>query len=257
MPTFNSFNNNSNDFETKQTIVKPETNKSTLVPKVFGAMFIGLLITMIIAGGIGFLFTSLLNNAADDAAVETLVTTLLIMLAVSAIGLIVMSIVIPIVFARGKHNVIIPFSIYVVLNGIMLSTLVFAVDWLILVEAIGLTCLIFGVISLIGLLGKGRIPGLGLLIIGLFLGIFVISLVNMLLTLFGGSDGYTLNWVISFLFFALVMLVSIKDIRDIKRIADAGAQNDSNLTLYCAFMIYTDFIGIFVRIVLLLARNKK
>lgn len=258
MPTFDSFNNNSNDFETKQTIVTSKADSKTFVPKVFGVMFLGLLITTIISIGVGFLFTFLLEtNAENEIFIENLSLTMIITILVSSLVLIIMSLVIPIVFAKGKHNILVPFIIYVICMGLLLSSLTIALPWWILGEAVGVTCLVFGGITLIGLLGKGRIPGLGLLAIGIALGISLLSLFNFIMFITGVSDGTSMSWVISFAFFALIMIISIIDVRNIKNIAANQNYENKNLILYCGFMIYTDFIGILVRVIALLARSKK
>ena len=65
MPTFNSFNNQNNnsssqvvyDFSDKQT-------KGTFLSKVFGMMFICLLITTVVAAGFGYGFQFFLDQGA-------------------------------------------------------------------------------------------------------------------------------------------------------------------------------------------------
>ena len=40
---------------------------------------------------------------------------------------------------------------------------------------------------------------------------------------------------------------------EIKKIAEAGATHDNNLTYYCAYILYSDFIAILIRVVYYLA----
>ena len=150
---YSSYNNNDQvvyDFTNKQT-------KGAFLSKVFGMMFICLLITTVVAAGFGYGFQMLLvKTATVDGDViifnEQVVTTLVATLIVSAIALLIMSFVLPITFMRGKHNIIVPLMIYVVLMGILLSAFTFITDWVILVESFGITTLIFGTMALLGYL---------------------------------------------------------------------------------------------------------
>ena len=237
------------DFSNKQT-------KGAFLTRVFGMMFLCLLITTVVAAGFGFGFQYLLKETAtvvDDTVVldQNLVTALLVTLGVSVIALLVMSFVLPITFARGKHNILVPLMIYVVLMGIMLSTFTFIFDWVILVESFGITSLIFGVMALLGYISKGRLAGIGFILIGLIIGAVGLSLVNWMMILFGqvSEANIRLSWIVSLLIFAFLMLVTLYDVNRIKKIAEAGAGQDNNLTYYCAYILYSDFIAILIRVI--------
>ena len=93
--------------------------------------------------------------------------------------------------------------------------------------------------------------------IGFFLGAGILSLIGFVLALTGALGAYMhLYWIISLLAFAAMMFITIWDMWRIKQIAEQGAMND-NLALYCAFNLYVDFIYILIRILSLLARNRK
>ena len=254
MPTFKSMNgeNSSPNFQ-EPIVTNKVSNPDLFVPKVFGVMFIGLLLTALIALGAGFLFTYLLESG-NEIAVDVSIFTLF----ASSIGLIILSIVAPIVLARGKAGAIVPFILYIIFMGILLSSLVMAIPYYILVESVTITAVIFGLISLIGLLSKGKIKGLGITILGLFVGVILISIVNLIFFLFGNE--YFMEgtyWLISYIYFAISMFIAIWDVNRIKQISQSGYSANRNLVLYCAFIIYTDFINILIRVILLLARNKK
>ena len=143
MPTFNSFD--SQNKNSSSQVVYDFTNQQTkgaFLSKVFGMMALCLLITTVVAAGFGYGFQALLNHTATFNGTEIIyseaaVTTLVAILIVSAIALLIMSFVLPITFMRGKHNILIPLMIYVVLMGVLLSTFTFLVDWVVLVEAFG------------------------------------------------------------------------------------------------------------------------
>ena len=237
------------DFSDKQS-------KGAFLTKVFGMMFLCLLITTVVAAGFGYGFQYLLMKTAvvDGETLvldQNLVTTLLVTLGISIIALLVMSFVLPITFARGRHNILVPLMIYVVLMGIMLSTFTFVFDWVILVESFGITSVIFGVMALLGYISKGRLAGIGTILIGLLIGALGLSLVNWLMILFGqvSETNVQLSWIVSLLIFAFLMLVTLYDVNRIKKIAEAGMGQDNNLTYYCAYILYSDFIAILIRVI--------
>ena len=246
MPTYNQ--NDSQviyDFSNKQT-------KGAFLTKVFGMMFICLLITTVVAAGFGYGFQYLLNTTAVDGVYnEKLLMGLFVTLGISIVALLVMSFVLPITFARGRHNIFVPLMIYVVLMGIMLSTFTFIFDWVILVESFGITSVIFGVMALLGYISKGRLAGIGFILIGLLIGAAALSLINWGMMMFGyfNETNVRLYWIVSLLIFAFLMLVTLYDVYRIKKIAEAGAGNDNNLTYYCAYILYSDFIAILIRVI--------
>lgn len=250
---YNSYNDNNQviyDFTNKQT-------KGAFLTKVFGMMFVCLLITTVIAAGFGYGFQALLIKTAVDDGMgnlilsQNLVNTLIITLIVSAISLLVMSFVLPITFIRGKHNILVPLIIYTVLMGIMLSAFTFIVDWVILAESFGITALIFGTMALLGYISKGRLAGIGVILLGLLIGAGLLSLMNWLMIIIGGvsQSNITISWIVSLMIFAFLMLVTLYDVNRIRRIAENGAQQDNNLVYYCAFIIYSDFISILIRVI--------
>ena len=249
---YSSYNNNDQvvyDFTNKQT-------KGAFLSKVFGMMFICLLITTVVAAGFGYGFQMLLvKTATVDGDViifnEQVVTTLVATLIVSAIALLIMSFVLPITFMRGKHNIIVPLMIYVVLMGILLSAFTFITDWVILVESFGITTLIFGTMALLGYISKGRLAGIGVILLGLLIGAALLSLMNWVMILIGGisQSNITISWIVSLMIFAFLMLVTLYDVNRIKKIAESGATQNNNLVNYCAFILYSDFISILIRVI--------
>ena len=227
--------------------------------KVFAYMFAGLLITTLIALGLGALFNYLLlNNQAVTDFSATGAAILLGLLITSAIGIIVLSFVVPITVARGRHSVLVPSIIYAVLMGVLLSTICIVVPWYLLGITFGITSLIFGLMALIAFLAKGKLNGLAIAAIGLLIGAGFIALTMWILML-TGVDVTLLYWIVSLAVFAAMMLITIWDLWRIKKIAENGEMTN-NLSLYCAFILYNDFIYILLRvlrIVLIVMSNKK
>ena len=262
MPTFNSFDNqNQSNSSQNYYDLSNAQSKGTFLSKVFGMMFICLLITTVVAAGFGYGFQAILlktatNNGSEIIFNEKVVTALVAILIVSAIALLIMSFVLPIMFIRGKHNILVPLMIYVVLMGVLLSAFTFIVDWKILVESFGITTIIFGTMGLLGYVSKGRMAGIGVILLGLLIGAGLLCLMNWILILTRAITGETsiaLSWVISLMIFAFLMLVTMYDVYRIKKIAENGSAQNNNLVNYCAYILYSDFIAILIRVIYFLA----
>ena len=255
MPTFNSFDNQNKEQTVTQTVdLTDKQSKGAFLTKVFGWMFICLLITTVVAAGLGYGFMYLIVNSTEEVAAN-IMTGMIVTLIISVIALLIMSFVLPIKFIRGRSNILVPLIIYVVLMGILLSTFTWLFEPIILVEAFGITSLIFGLMALLGYLSKGRIAGIGVIMLGLLIGAGVLTLVNFLMILAGGISeaNVTLSWIVSLAIFAFLMFMTMWDVARINQIASKGDTGNNNLVHYCAYILYSDFIALLVRVVYYLA----
>lgn len=216
--------------------------------KIFLYMFGGLFITASIALGLGALLDALLIGGNTQLTDTALIIFLAIMI-VSAIGLIVMSFVVPIMAAKDKHSILVPAIIYSALMGVLMSSITAFIPWFLLGTTFGITSLIFGLMALIAFLSKSRLNGLAIAAMGMFMGAMMLSGILFLMMLLGAISGEMvwLYWVISLVLFAAMMLITIWDLARIKRIAQKGEMS-RNLSLYCAYILYNDFIYIFLRV---------
>lgn len=236
-------------------------SKAAFLSKVFGMMFLCLLITTAVAAGFGYgLQAWLVNTAVYEEGVlvsynQNIVNVLLGTTVVSAIALLIMSFVLPITFIRGRHNILVPLMIYVTIMGLLLSTFTWLFEPIILVESFGITALVFGLMALIGFLAKGRLSGLWTVMIGLIVGAGILSLVNWIMIAFGRISGanVTISWVVSLAVFAFLMLMTMWDVARINRIANQASNSGNNLIYYCAYVLYSDFIAILVRVIYYMA----
>ena len=255
MPTFNSFDNQNKEQTVVQSVdLTDKQTKGLFLSKVFMWMFICLLITTVVAAGLGYGFMALMINASEETAAN-LMTGMIITLIVSVIALLIMSFVLPIKFIRGKSNILVPLIIYVVLMGILLSTFTWLFEPIILVEAFGITSLIFGLMALLGHLSKGKVAGIGIIMLGLLIGAGILSLVNFLMILAGAisETNVMLSWIISLAIFAFLMFMTMWDVARISVIAAKGDTGNNNLIHYCAYILYSDFIALLVRVIYYLA----
>ena len=255
MPTFNSFDNNQKQETVVQSVdLTDKQAKGAFLARVFGWMAICLLITTLVAAGLGYGLMFAMVNASDEVASD-IAMAMIVMLIVSAIALLVMSFVLPIRFIRGKKNILVPLMIYVVLMGILLSCFTWLFEPIILVEAFGITALIFGLMALLGYLSKGKVAGIGIIMLGLIIGAGILSVVNFVMILVGGikPENVTISWIVSLAIFAFLMFMTMWDVARINQIAAKGDTGNNNLVHYCAYILYSDFIALLIRVIYYLA----
>ena len=109
----------------------------------------------------------------------------------------------------------------------------------------------FLIMSAVGFATKGRLNGAISFVIGTFFAVFILSLINVFFF------NETIYWIISFaMLFIILMYVAI-DTNRIKQLAQSGHLGQSNhMAIYCAYMLYTDFITIFLYILRFVAAFK-
>ena len=238
--------------------VKTTNSSGTVlsIAKVFLFMFAGLLITALVAFGVGALMYYQIAGLGNEQAT----TIYVVVLIASAVALLIDMLIINFVVIRGRHSVLVPGIIYCTLVGVLFSVLTLFVPWEIIGMAFGITALSFLIMSTIAFLSKGNMAPLLIVIIGLAIGAGFLALFNFLFGLMTGRIIEPLYWIVEFAIFALILFVTIFDLWRIKKIAENGGI-DRNLSLYCAFVMYTDFINVFIRILyfllIIFARSKK
>lgn len=215
--------------------------------RVFLYMFILIAITGGVAFGLGYVIATSYAKAIEGGGDTTaILNTYLGLIIGSSIALFIMVLVINFVFIRGKHSVVVPSIIYAVLVGVLISSFTIWMDWVIIGTAFAITAGIFAIMALIAYFTKGNMSPLLMMGLGLIIGVVPLILINLFL----GST--MVSWIVSFVIFAAIMFITMFDIWRIKKIAEQGYMN-KNLSYYCAFVMYVDFINIFIRILYFLA----
>ena len=219
-----------------------DENKATYpLTKVFGYMFLGLGLTAAIAFGLFFLLAS--ANISPEVYIG--------MLAISSIGIIVMSIVTQLVLVRGNaKGGLISYIIYTVLMGVMLSSLFIGFDMSIIGYAFLCAAGSFGAMALYGIITKRETSSLGMIGVGLLFGVLTLTLVNFLLR------SEPLYWIITYVGLIAMLMITAWDVNRAKRLSENGMLNQAS-AIFFALQIYTDFVYIFIRIVEIIARAKR
>ncbi len=232
------------------------------IAKVFGYMFIWLLISSAIAVGMAGLFSYLINTAAgNDEVLSTYLTTIIVSAIVSGIAVFILSMVTHFVLFRGRHSIAVPAYLYSIFMGVLLGSLCSlitslmpgSIGWAVVGISFGITTLMFGVMALVALTSKSKLNALPIVAMGLLAGIFLMSGAMIIIMIFFPTMYEWWYWVMSLGLLVVVMLTTIWDIRNVKTLAERGQLN-KNISMYIAFNLYVDFIYILIRVMYFVLR---
>ncbi|MFA6675748.1 MAG: Bax inhibitor-1 family protein [Bacilli bacterium] len=226
-----------------------DVKSSSFLSRVYGYMFIGIIITAIVAFGAGFGFQTWFSSDTSEAAYMTYLWTLI----GSFIGLFIVSFIVNIVALRGRHSIAIPAVIYSVLMGIVFSEFVLFVPYWILGTAFVITSMVFAIMFFIARVTKRNLNWMGTLGFGLLMGALIMSIFFFFLYFVFPAYFSWLYVIIDGVIFVAMILITMFDVWRIQKIADKGAES-KNLALYCAFSLYVDFMYILMRVIFILLR---
>lgn len=236
---------------------------TTLVlAKSYLYMGLGLLISGLTAFLVSFLFSWALGNpdVINNGLEGTVAITYLMVMIVSFLGLLIDGVVLRRSLVRSKRSAWPPYIIYSIFMGVFLSSfMLLGVDFKTMGMALCITALSFTIMFLIGARFKSAHPILAAMA-GLGIGSVLIFLVFGFLALLAGSwtTYIMINAVVSLVILFVTVLVAGIDGARCREIVEQGFLQ-KNVALYCAFIMYGDFIAIFIRVlrVLLIFSRKK
>lgn len=228
--------------------VTPEKVKSVSVgflPKVFIFFGIGILLSALISLAMPYAYqafgwidlskvTGIAVRAYGDGLLIMMISTLVILFIFSLVNQLVL-------FKRGAMHPIMYF-LYCIIMGIAISFTSMFVDFYTFAIAFGVSALAFILMGLIGYFSKGHLKSFAVFGIALFICSAVLSLFNWFI--FGSNWLY---WIITFATLFGVLLFTSFDVRMIKTYQESQAES-TGLAIFCAFVLYNDFIYIFLRI---------
>lgn len=243
-------------FQQNEQRQRVAVTSSKFIGKVFLYTSIALLITAAVAAIIGFIFSSAIrpldyNYTTFEIDVDKFMPYIYLLIG-SVIAYIPLIIWIHFVAFRGKGRLDVPFVIYAIVMGVFISSFTMFVPFHVIAISFGITCLVFGILALIGLTAKRDLSFLGLVAMGILFGALLVFLFNFIWSLIFPATFQMLYWVISYAIFFAMMLITIFDVWRVKKLAQQGEQSN-NVALFCAFNLYVDFIYIFIRILAIVA----
>lgn len=140
------------------------------------------------------------------------------------------------------------YCLYALLTGLTLSVIFIAFQISSIILVFGITSIMFAIMALIGHFTNIDLTRLGTILFMGLIGIIIASLIN----LFIGSQGFDLGiTIIGIIIFTLYIAYDVQKVKLI-------AQNleEEKAAIICAFELYLDFINLFIKLLRLLGKNK-
>ena len=200
--------------------------------KVFGWMFIGLLITF----GTGFLVSSnenmLMNILSGPGLAVILIMELLLVIFLSAR------------IAKMSSSVAkASFILYSFVNGLFFSTYFVEFEISSLIFVFLITAIIFGIFALIGAITKLDLTKMGTYLLMGLIGIIICGVINI----FVGSSSF--DFILSVVGVILFLGYTAYDVKMIMNSDKFSMIPEENLAIYGALELYLDFINLFIRLI--------
>lgn len=229
-----------------ENVIQSGYSVSDYITKVFVWMFIGLIVTGLVAyGTVAMGFISYLTPIS------------LLVLAISELALVFF------LTRKISQNDIsnnaarAGFIGYAVINGITLSSIFLVYSIGLIYQAFIVTSLTFGVMALIGHTTKKDLTGFGTFLIMGLIGVILATLVNAILSIFGAySTG--LDLILSYIAVFIFLGLTAYDVQKLKAYYYSSNGDEilgNNLAVMGALALYLDFINIFLYILKLFGRR--
>lgn len=209
--------------------------KNKIYSKMFGWLFIGLLITFV--SGYALSLNEMVLNSV---------------LAIGIIPIIVIELVVAVLmgFRIQKMKPLtakICYILYSVVTGVTFSTIFIAFEMSSIIMVFLITALLFGLLAAYGYFTKRDVTKIGNMLFVALIAIIIISIINIFLRSSSIELGISIISVIIFMGYV------IYDMNNIKYLL--SSLDDDKASVYGAFQLYLDFINIFIRLLELFGKK--
>lgn len=210
--------------------------KNKIYSKMFGWLFIGLLITFV--SGYALSLNEMVLNSV---------------LSIGIIPIIVIELVVAVLmgFRIQKMKPLtakICYILYSVVTGVTFSTIFIAFEMSSIIMVFLITALLFGLLAAYGYFTKRDVTKIGNMLFVALIAIIIISIVNIFLRSSSIELGISIISVIIFMGYV------IYDMNNIKYLL--SSLDDDKASVYGAFQLYLDFINIFIRLLELFGKKE-
>lgn len=235
--------------------IKSEKKASTVVlTKIYVWFAVGLLLTGLVSLGLPNLLVLLLNESNAELISSVYLGTIIGSAVMLLVGMVVVTFQ---AFRKNFPVIVTGYMIYSVAMGVLLSAIfLFAVGPGEGLSTISLAFLITGGVFLIcGVVGaltkKTNLNFLWPILMSVICGVLIISLINIFL------NSSIIYWITDFVLLAVLIIEIALDFHNINKIAErVDFDSANNVAVYCAYVLYSDFIALFLRVLMYLLMTK-
>jgi len=173
-------------------------------------------------------------------------------------GLIIVELVLAVIFTARFNKLSfnaasILFCLYALLTGVSLGVVFLAYTEESIASTFFVTAGTFGAMSLFGYFTKRDLSAWGRYLLMALLGIIIASVVNIFM------NSTKVMWITTYIGVVVFVLLTAYDTQKIKNmLANRGEVNESSLklALYGSFMLYLDFINLFLKLLKIMGKRK-
>lgn len=173
-------------------------------------------------------------------------------------GLIIVELVLAVIFTARFNKLSfnaasILFCLYALLTGVSLGIVFLAYTEESIASTFFVTAGTFGAMSLFGYFTKRDLSAWGRYLLMALLGIIIASVVNIFM------NSTKVMWITTYIGVVVFVLLTAYDTQKIKNmLANRGEVNESSLklALYGSFMLYLDFINLFLKLLKIMGKRK-
>ncbi len=226
--------------------------KTKFLALIFLYLALGVFVTL----GVGLLYSYILWSSFEAGSNEMAIAYMATF-AISGIGIFVMMIINSVYISKTNKAPWVGFLIFAVLYGLLFSGVLLTgvITFYTLMEALGITTGLFLIMFLLGYFSKINWNPIAFIALTMLIGVLLVSMFFGIWYLISPSTFMLLDFIISIIFIIAVTLIVGVDANRAAKIAATGMANN-NLALFMAYNFYVDFIGIFLRVLLLLASSR-
>ncbi len=211
---------------------------SKILPKVFGWMFIGLLVTFFTGYYVSLHPETMFKLFGSYAFLIVIIIEFAIVIFLSAR-----------ITKMKPATAIVSFIIYSAVSGLTFSTIFVTYDLGSIMYVFLLTAGIFAVFAFLGAVTKVDLSKIGVyLFIGL-IAIIVCGLINLFM------NNSTFDLIVSCIAIAIFVGYTAYDVQQILKMQEFNVLPEDNLAIYGALELYLDFINLFLRLLQLFGRS--
>lgn len=235
-----------NDAYSSQGNVGTQAGLNAYISKVFGTMFLGLLVTAFSALLVATNETLMSVFYGTPLVFVMLIAELVIVFALSAR-------VQKISYATTQ----LMFYLYAIVNGITLASIFYVYELGTIYTAFFTAAISFGVMAIYGMVTKKDLTKIGSILMMLLLGVLVASILNMILGMFMDTQQFDL--IISFVAVAVFVGLVAYDTQKLKSYYYMSAndyQMQRKIGIMGALSLYLDFINIFLYLLRIFASKR-
>lgn len=235
--------NKYNSFNVSEDVIARNEGLGVYTSKVFGWMFIGLLITAV------FAFLVSISQTLVYAIVSNRLLFIAMIIAEFALVLVLSARITKLRYSTAVSL----FLLYSVLNGITLSVILFAFTLSSIAFTFAITSATFGVMSIYGYFTRTDLTRVSNLLFMGLIGLIVLSLVNLFVR------ASFLEWIISLIGIFIFLGLTAYDTQNIKKYYYATEGNFEmarKSAIMGALKLYLDFINLFLILLRLFGRRR-